>query len=177
MENETLRKTQCFGKKKKKTNRNNSPVWSNDLIIITVTEKKFYNLHLKQTNKKIQWLSLPTEQSPQFLAQQTSPSRSESSPPHLHCHATPSSFTLSLHVPNLFVIVLCSSPLLLFSSSVMSDSLQLQGLQHARLSCPSLSPRVCSNSCPWVNNDILPSHPLLPPSPLALNLSQHQGLF
>ena len=30
----------------------------------------------------------------------------------------------------------------------MSDSLQPQGLQHARSSCASLSPRVCSNSCP-----------------------------
>ena len=30
----------------------------------------------------------------------------------------------------------------------MSDSLQPHGLQHARLSCPSLSPGVCSNSCP-----------------------------
>ena len=30
----------------------------------------------------------------------------------------------------------------------MSNSLQLQGLQHARLFCPSPSPRVCSNSCP-----------------------------
>ena len=30
----------------------------------------------------------------------------------------------------------------------MSDSLQPHGLQHARLSCLSLSPRVCSNSCP-----------------------------
>ena len=29
----------------------------------------------------------------------------------------------------------------------MSDSLQLPGLQHTRLSCPSLSPGVCSNSC------------------------------
>ena len=29
----------------------------------------------------------------------------------------------------------------------MSNSLQPHGLQHARLSCPSLSPRVCSNSC------------------------------
>ena len=29
----------------------------------------------------------------------------------------------------------------------------------------------------WVNDAIQPSHPLLPPSPLALNLSQHQGLF
>ena len=30
----------------------------------------------------------------------------------------------------------------------MSDSLQFRGLQHSRLPCPSLSPRVCSNSCP-----------------------------
>ena len=30
----------------------------------------------------------------------------------------------------------------------MSDSLQCHGLQHSRLPCPSLSPRVCSNSCP-----------------------------
>ena len=40
-------------------------------------------------------------------------------------------------------------PLLLFSHSVMSDSLRLHGLQHARLSCPSVTPGVCSNSCPW----------------------------
>ena len=38
--------------------------------------------------------------------------------------------------------------LVLFSIYVMSDSLWPHGLQHARLSCPSLSPRVCSNSCP-----------------------------
>ena len=30
----------------------------------------------------------------------------------------------------------------------MSDSLGPHGVQHARLPCPSLSPRVCSNSCP-----------------------------
>ena len=35
-----------------------------------------------------------------------------------------------------------------FSRSVMSDSLWPHGLQHARLPCPSLSPGVCSNSCP-----------------------------
>ena len=29
----------------------------------------------------------------------------------------------------------------------------------------------------WVGDAIQPFHPLLPPSPLALNLSQHQGLF
>ena len=38
--------------------------------------------------------------------------------------------------------------LLLFSHSVVSDSLQPHGLQHTRLPCPSLSPGVCSNSCP-----------------------------
>ena len=37
---------------------------------------------------------------------------------------------------------------LLFSCSVMSNSLPPHGLQHTRLSCLSLSPRVCSNSCP-----------------------------
>ena len=30
----------------------------------------------------------------------------------------------------------------------MSNSLWPHGLQHARFPCPSLSPRVCSNSCP-----------------------------
>ena len=30
----------------------------------------------------------------------------------------------------------------------MSNSLQLHGLHRARLSCPPLSPGVCSNSCP-----------------------------
>ena len=38
--------------------------------------------------------------------------------------------------------------LLLFSCSVMSNSLWPHGLQHARLLCPSLSPGVCPNSCP-----------------------------
>ena len=35
-----------------------------------------------------------------------------------------------------------------FSRSVMSDSLQPRELQHARPLCPSLTPRVYSNSCP-----------------------------
>ena len=36
-----------------------------------------------------------------------------------------------------------------FSSSVMSDSLQHHGLQHARPPCPSPTPGVYSNSCPF----------------------------
>ena len=63
---------------------------------------------------------------------------------------------------------------LLFSGSVMSDSLQPHGLQHARLPCPSLSPRICSNSCPWSGWCHQPSHTLSSPSPPAFNLSQHQ---
>ena len=38
--------------------------------------------------------------------------------------------------------------LLLFSRSVVSDSLRPHGLQHARLPRPFLSTGVCSNSCP-----------------------------
>ena len=43
--------------------------------------------------------------------------------------------------------MIIKSPLL-FSCSVVSDSLWPYGLQHARLPCPSPSPRACSNSCP-----------------------------
>ena len=42
----------------------------------------------------------------------------------------------------------CIFMLLLFSSSVMSNSLWPHGLQHARLPYSSPSPGVCSNSCP-----------------------------
>ena len=36
----------------------------------------------------------------------------------------------------------------LFSRSLASDSVAPHKLQHNRLPCPSVSPRVCSNSCP-----------------------------
>ena len=64
---------------------------------------------------------------------------------------------------------------LLFSHSVVSNSLWPHGLMHARLPCPSPSPGARSNSCPlsqwWL------SCPLSSPSPSASNLAQHQGLF
>ena len=68
------------------------------------------------------------------------------------------------------------SQLSYLSCLVVSDSLQPQGLQHTRLSCPSPTPRACSNSCPlswWCQ----PSHPLSFSFPSVFNLSQHQGLF
>ena len=65
---------------------------------------------------------------------------------------------------------------LVFSCSVMSDSLRPHGLQHVRLPCPSPSLRACSKSCPlswWCHK---PSLPLSSPSPPAFNLSQQQVL-
>ena len=57
----------------------------------------------------------------------------------------PLSWWSSLQVVSLFKpFQYCS----LFRGLVMSKSLRLHGLQHVRLPCPSLSPRVCSNSCP-----------------------------
>ena len=56
------------------------------------------------------------------------------------------------------------------------------GLKHTRFPCPSPTLRACSNSqnlliIYQVGDAIQPSHPLSSPSPPALNLSQHQGLF
>ena len=45
-------------------------------------------------------------------------------------------------------LIISSTYLIVVAHSVMSDSLQPHGLQHARFSCPSPSPRACSNSCP-----------------------------
>ena len=55
-----------------------------------------------------------------------------------------------------------------FSRSVMSDSLQPHGLQHARLPCPSPTPGAYSNSCPlsrWchptISSSVIPFSSLL----------------
>ena len=63
-----------------------------------------------------------------------------------------------------------------FSHSVVSDSLQPHGLQHARLSCPLPTPGACSNSCP-LSRCCHPTISSLSPSPPSCNISQHQGLF
>ena len=56
---------------------------------------------------------------------------------------------LKVQIISIFLI-LChiSCWFLLFNCSVMSDSLQPHGLQHAKLPCSSPSPTLCSNSCP-----------------------------
>ena len=75
--------------------------------------------------------------------------------PILHnpmARSTPGFSVLHYHVTlaawnNLIVLLVYTSSakyLLLFSYSVMSDSLSPHRLRHARLPCPSLSPAVCS---------------------------------
>ena len=62
--------------------------------------------------------------------------------------------------------------LLLFSRSVMSDSLRPHGLQHVRLPCPSPSPGACSKSCllsGWWHSAFSSS--------VTLNLVPYQGVF
>ena len=59
--------------------------------------------------------------------------------------------SLNIHgAKELLVIIIvehCCSSFAVIVHSVVSDSLRPHGLQHARLPCPSLSPRICSNSC------------------------------
>ena len=75
---------------------------------------------------------------------------------------------------------------------ISKDIIQLSSVQFSQ-SCPTLcNPMNCSmpglpvhhqvleftqTHVHWVSDTIQPSHPLLPPSPPAFNLSQHQGLF
>ena len=72
------------------------------------------------------------------------------------------------------VFLICVS-LLWFSRSAMSNSLQPHGLHHTKFLGLPLSPRVFLVH--GVTDAIQPSHPLLPPSPPAFNLSQYQSFF
>ena len=82
---------------------------------------------------------------------------------------------------SVFIMVQFSHPFMLssvqFSCSVVSDSLRPHESQHTRPPCPSPTPGVHSNSCPWSRWCIQPSHPLSFPTPSAPNPSQHQSLF
>ena len=55
---------------------------------------------------------------------------------------------LTKHLIELYGLSGCISTLLFFSRLLMSNSLWPHELQHTKLPCPSLSPRVCSNPCP-----------------------------
>ena len=59
----------------------------------------------------------------------------------------------------------------------VSDSLWSHGLQHTRFPILHYVPDFAQTHVHWVNDAIQSSHPLSPPSPPALSLSQHHGLF
>ena len=67
--------------------------------------------------------------------------------------------------------------LLLFSHSVVSNSLWFHGRQRARLPVLHHLPELAQTHVHCADDVIQPSHPLSPPSPPAFNLSQHQNLF
>ena len=75
-------------------------------------------------------------------------------------------FPVLYHRSLLIIYLMHSSvTMLLFSCLVVSDSLRLPGLQHARLPCPLPIPGVCSTSCPlnqWYHPTTLSS--VIPPS-------------
>ena len=62
---------------------------------------------------------------------------------------------LCINVYSIFMTIINLS--VQFSLSVVSNSLPPHELQHARLPCPSPTPRACSNSCPssqWCHSTI-----------------------
>ena len=75
--------------------------------------------------------------------------------------------------------------LLLFSRSVVSNSVQPHRLQHTPIDCSRpgfpvlhrLPGEAAQTHVHRVGDAVQPSHPLSSPFPPALNLSQHQGLF
>ena len=72
----------------------------------------------------------------------------------------------------------CSTSFIIqFSHSVLSDSLWPHKPQHTRPPCSSPTAGVYPNHVHWVRDAIQPPHALSSPSPPALKLSQHQGLF
>ena len=84
------------------------------------------------------------------------------------CEANQGSFRL-ISLP-------CTGKNVQFSCSVLSEPLWLHGLQYARLPCPSPTPGAyLKTHVRWVSDATQLSHPLLSPSPPALNLSQHQS--
>ena len=79
---------------------------------------------------------------------------------HLHMYLT------SVSIINLSIYVIYIYISVQFSHLVMSDFLRPHGLQHARLPCPSPTPGVYSNSCPF--ESVIPSNHLILCRPLLL---------
>ena len=82
-----------------------------------------------------------------------------------------------LNLKDVNVTMLIQMRLSLFSCPVVSNSLPPCGLWYARPPVPHHLPEFAQVYVHWIGDTIQPSHPRMPSSPSALNLSQHQGLF
>ena len=81
--------------------------------------------------------------------------------------------TIHLNVPRKFQFSSVQ-----FSHTIMSDSFWPHGLQHARLPCPSPTPRVYSNSCQWchpaISSSVAPFSSCLQPFPVSRSFPMSQ---
>ena len=96
---------------------------------------------------------------------------------HTHIHAHAHICTLHPHSVTHPHSYTCS--LLVFSRSVLSNSLWPHRQQHTRLPCPSPSPGVCSNSCPlspWchptISSSVVPFSSCLQSSSIRVSSSE-----
>ena len=115
----------------------------------SVSEKDTH--YPKQALSERSWMHLPeggAQSSFSFLPGTRVDAESTPSQSHFHLYPGFCSTALSLISSFQASSFPFSFPLLLFSLSVVLDSLWPHGLQHARIPCPSSSPGVCSNSCP-----------------------------
>ena len=87
------------------------------------------------------------------------------------------SFYWTLHFTKLFEFHGWPLLLLLFSHSVLSDSLQPMACSVPGLPVPDHLPEFAQVHVHCISDTVQPSHPLTPSSPSAPKLSQHQGLF
>ena len=83
------------------------------------------------------------------------------------------------NVEHLFMCLLafCMKVSLLLSCSVMSNSCDPTDYGTPGFPVLNYLPKIAQTHIHWVGHAIQPFHPWSPPSPPALNLSQHQGLF
>ena len=95
---------------------------------------------------------------------------------HLFFHS-PQSFLLAIQIILNFILRIISIQSVQFSCSVMSDSLYPMNHSMSGLPFHHQLPESTQIHVHWVDDTIQPSHLLSSPSPPALNLSQHQGLF
>ena len=129
-----------------------------------------FSIHRILQERIVKWVALPSSRGSSWLSDQTQVSC-------VSCIASRFFTTESLGKPTYVYVCAYIYISVQFSYSIMSDSLQLHGLQHSRLPVHHQLPEPTQTHIHRISDAIQPFHLLLSRSPPALNLSQHQGLF